>query len=49
MADDDVLTADEDTAGESGGDHADSAPEYMFEGYTVEFADLVMLTPVAPK
>ena len=29
MADDDVLTAGEDTAGESGGDHADSAPEEL--------------------
>jgi hypothetical protein len=49
MADDDVLTADEDTAGESGADHADSTAEYTFEGYTVEFSDLVMLTAVTPK
>jgi hypothetical protein len=24
-------------------------PEYSFEGYEVEFSDLVVLTPVAPE
>jgi hypothetical protein len=24
-------------------------PEYTFEGYEVEFSDLVVLTPVAPE
>jgi len=25
------------------------APEYTFEGYEMEFSDLVVLTPVAPE
>lgn len=43
--------ADDDTTEDSGPVDAiggSDAPEYTFEGYEVEFSDLVVLTPVAP-
>lgn len=44
--------ADDETNEESSPVDAVSAPdtpEYTFEGYEVEFSDLVALTPIAPE
>ena len=42
MADDDVLASD-DTPASDRGDQGNADAEYTFEGYTIEFSDLVML------